>query len=153
MVSWIVKKKLDISEYEGSFVIFDDMLDYNQYAMDPFFTRGSYEDIIIYYFSQSYFGPPKRTIRNNSNIILLYQQFLEDVENFYRDNPVFDMSYEKWKFFVAKPGKMSIINFFDRSNNKSEGKYRIRNESEPERYFECIPETNPFWKLKTNSST
>ena len=44
--------------------------------------------------AQSYFDLPKRTIRN-SNIIILFQQTLKDVEHIYRDIAGFDMMNSK----------------------------------------------------------
>ena len=41
--------------YEGSFVVFDDMLNYNHRAGNPFFTRGRHKDLDVYYVSESYF--------------------------------------------------------------------------------------------------
>ena len=52
--------------------------------------------------SQSCFDLPKTTIRNNSNIIILFQQTLKDVEHIYRDIAGFDMSYG---VCAGKPGK------------------------------------------------
>ena len=70
-----------IQEFQNCCVVFDDMLDSNQRLIDPFFTRGRHNDLDVYYLSQSYFDLPKRTIRNNSNIIILFQQTLNDVEH------------------------------------------------------------------------
>ena len=81
-------------DFQNCCVVFDDMLDSNQKLIDPFFTRGRHNDLNVYYLSQSYFDLPKRTIRNNSNIIILFQQTLKDVEHIYRDIAGFDMSYE-----------------------------------------------------------
>ena len=64
-----------LNEYENSVVVFDDMLLSKQESnIDLFFTRGRHNNIDIYYISQSYFHLPKNTIRNNSNIIILFKQ-------------------------------------------------------------------------------
>ena len=60
-----------IQDFQNCCVVFDDMLDSNQKLRDPLFTRGRHNDLDVYYLSQSYFDLPKRTIRNNSNIIIL----------------------------------------------------------------------------------
>ena len=59
-----------IQDFQNCCVVFDDMLDISQKLIDPFFTRGRHNDLDVYYLSQSYFALPKRTIRNNSNIII-----------------------------------------------------------------------------------
>ena len=75
-----------IQDFQNCCVVFDDMLDSNQKLIDPFFTRGRHNDLDVYSLSHSYFDLPKRTIRNNSNIIVLFQQTLKDVEHIYRHN-------------------------------------------------------------------
>ena len=84
-----------LQDFQNCCVVFDDMLDSNQKLIDPFFTRGRHNDLDVYYLSQSYFDLPKRTIRNNSNIIILFQQTLKDVEHIYRDIAGFDLSYSR----------------------------------------------------------
>ena len=86
-----------LEEYRGFCVVFDDMLDSNQKLIDPFFTRGRHKLCDVYYLCQSYFDAPKKTVRNNSNIINLFQQTLKDVEHIHRDIAGFDMSYEEIK--------------------------------------------------------
>ena len=73
------------------------MLDSNQNLSDPFSTRGRHSDLDVYYLTSSYFDSPKRTIRNNSKIIILFQQTLKNVEHIYRDIAGFDMVYDEFK--------------------------------------------------------
>ena len=119
------------------------MLDSNQKLLDPFFTRGRHNDSDIYYLSQSSFDLPKRTIRNNSNILILFQT-LKDVEHIYRDIAGFDMSYDEFKSLCREAWKEKynylIIN---RLEDKIGKKYRICNESNPE-YKIFNPQTDPF---------
>ena len=64
-----------INKYKGSVVMFDDMLgSKNSSQIDEFFTRGRHEDIDVYYISQSYFGLPRQSIRNNSDRLILFKQ-------------------------------------------------------------------------------
>ena len=86
-----------IQDFQNCCVVFDDMLDTSQKLIDPFFTRGRHNDLDVYYLSQSYFDLPKRTIRNNSNIIILFQQTLKDVQHIYTDKAGFEMSYDEFK--------------------------------------------------------
>ena len=60
-----------IQDFQNCCVVFDDMLDSNQKLLNPIFTTGRHNLCDVYYLSQSYFEVPKRTIRNNSNIIIL----------------------------------------------------------------------------------
>ena len=133
-----------IQDFQNCCVVFDDMLDSNQKLIDPFFTRGRHNDLDVYYLSQSYFDLPKRTIRNNSNIIILFQQTLEDVEHIYRDIAGFDMSNDEFKSLCREawrdPYNYLLINRLEDKNGK---KYMICNESNPQ-YQIFNPQTDPF---------
>ena len=75
-----------LNEYENGIKVFDDTLgSSNSRFIDQFFIRGRHNNLDIYYLSQSYFDLPKRTIRNNSNKIILFNQTLKDIEHIYRD--------------------------------------------------------------------
>ena len=133
-----------IQDFQSCCVVFDDMLDTSQKLIDPFFTRGRHNDLDVYYLSQSYFDLPKRTIRNNSNIIILFQQTLKDVEHIYRDIAGFDMSYDEFKSLCREAWKEKynylIINRLEYKNGK---KYMICNESNPQ-YQVFSSQTDPF---------
>ena len=133
-----------IQDFQNCCVVFDDMLDSNQKLIDPFFTRGRHNDLDVYYLSQSYFDLPKRTIRNNSNIIILFQQTLKDVEHFYRDIAGFDMSNDEFKSLCREawrdPYNYLLIN---RLEDKNGSKYMICNESNLQ-YQIFNPQTDPF---------
>ena len=134
-----------INKYKGSIVIFDDMLgSKNSSQIDEFFTRGRHEDIDVYYISQSYFGLPRQSIRNNSDRLILFKQTLRDVQSMYYDIGAYDMKYDEFKEMCHKAWdeKYNYL-CIDMTKNKNEGKYRIFNESKPT-YIECITETNPL---------
>ena len=133
-----------IQDFQNCCVVFDDMLDSNQKLLDPFFTRGRHNDLDVYYLSQSYFDLPKRTIRNNSNIIILFQQTLKDVENIYRDFAGFDMSYDEFKSLCREAWKEKYnYLLINRLEDKNGCKYKLCNESNPE-YKIFNPQTDPF---------
>ena len=134
-----------INKYKGSVVIFDDMLgDKNSSQIDEFFTRGRHEDIDVYYISQSYFGLPRQSIRNNSDRLILFKQTLRDVQSMYYDIGAYDMKYDEFKEMCHETWNEEY-NYLciDMTKNKNEGKYCIFNESKTT-YIECICETNPF---------
>ena len=71
-----------LNECENGILVFDDVLgSSNSREKDQFFIRGRHNNLDIYYLSQSYFDLPKRTIRKNSNRIILNKQ-----KNIYRSN-------------------------------------------------------------------
>ena len=134
-----------INKYKGSIVIFDDMLGAkNSSQIDEFFTRGRHEDLDVYYISQSYFGLPRQSIRNNSDRLILFKQTLRDVQSIFYDIGAYDMSYDEFKLMCHKAwdDKYNYL-CIDMDKNKNEGKYRIFNESKTT-YIECICETEPF---------
>ena len=133
-------KVKSIQDFQNCCVVFDDMLDTSQKLIDPFFTRGRHNDLDVYYLSQSYFDLPKRTIRNNSNIIILFQQTLKDVQHIYTDIAGFDMSYVEFKSLCKERYNSFLIN---RLEDKSGKKYMICNESNSG-YKIFNPQTDPL---------
>ena len=134
-----------INKYKGSVTIFDDMLGAKSSSqIDEFFTRGRHEDLDVYYISQSYFGLPRQSIRNNSDRLILFKQTLRDVQSMYYDIGAYDMKNDEFKEMCHKAWdeKFNYL-CIDTTKNKNEGKYRIFNESKPT-YTECICETEAF---------
>ena len=134
-----------INKYKGSVVKFDDILGAkNSSQIDEFFTRGRHEIIDVYYISQSYFGLPRQSIRNNSDKLILFKQTLRDVQSMSYDIGAYDMKYDEFKEMCHKAWdeKYNYL-CIDMTKNKNDGKYRIFNESRTT-YFDCIPETEPF---------
>ena len=134
----------DLEEYRGCCVVFDDMLDSNQKLIDPFFIRGRHKSCDVYYLCQSYFDAPKKTVRNNSNIIILFQQTLKDVEHIHRDISGFNMSYEEFKCLCREAWneKFNYL-LINRLIDKNGSRYRICIESNPN-YKIFNPQTDPL---------
>ena len=71
-----------INKNKGSVVNFDDMVGApNSSQIDEVHTRGRREDLSVFHGSQSYFGLPRQSIRNNSDRIFLFKQTLRDVQS------------------------------------------------------------------------
>ena len=121
----------DLEEYRGRCVVFD-TLDSNQKLINPFFTRGRHRLCDVYYLCQSYFDAPKKRVGNNSNILILFQQTLKDVEHIHRDIAGFDMSYEEFKSLCREAWneKFNYL-LINRLEDKNGSRYRICNESNP----------------------
>ena len=136
-----------LSEYENGIVVFDDILgSSNSRFIDQFFIRGRHNNLDIYYLSQSYFDLPKRTIRNNSNKIILFNQTLKDVEHIFRDVAGYDMNYDEFKKLCRKSWE-EVYNYLhiDRSKKRDQGKYCICNESKKNIYRSNTSDKT-FWK-------
>ena len=100
-----------INKYRVSSVIFDDMLGARNFSQKvEFLTRGRHEDLDVCYISQSYFGLPRQSIRNNSDRLVLFKQTLRDVQNMHYDIGAYDMKYDEFKKCVKSYGvKVSTI--------------------------------------------
>ena len=98
--------------------------------IDEFFTRGRYEDLDVYFISQSYFALPKKSIRNYSDRIILFKQTLRDVQSKYYDIGAYNTNYDDLKqvFHKAWSERFNYL-FIDMAKKKNDGKYRIFNES------------------------
>ena len=125
-----------LNEYENGIIVFDDILgSSNSRFIDQFFNRGRHNNLDIYYLSQSYFDLPKRTIRNNSKKIILFNQTLKDIEHIYRDVAGYDMNYDEFKDLCRKSWKDDYnYLYIDRSKKRNQGKYCICNESKKNIY-------------------
>ena len=134
-----------LNEYENGIIVFDDVLgSTNSRFIDQFFIRGRHNNLDIYYLSQFYFDLPKRTIRNNSNKIILFNQTLRDIEHIYRDVAGYDMNYDEFKDLCRKSWEDDYnYLYIDRSKKRDQGKYCICNESK-NTYLEATPQTKPF---------
>ena len=134
-----------LNEYENGIIVFDDILrSSNSKFLEQFFIRGRHNNLKIYYLSQSCFDLPKRTIRNNSNKIILFNQTSKDIEHIYRDVAGYDLNYDEFKDLCRKSWE-NDYNYLciDRSKKRDQGKYCICNESK-RTYIEATLQTKPF---------
>ena len=134
-----------LNEYENGIIVFDDILgSSNSRFIDQFFIRGRHNNLDIFYLSQSYFDLPKRTIRNNSNNIILFNQTLKDIEHIYRDVAGYDMNYDEFKELCTKSWEYDYNSIcIDRPKKRDQGKYFICNESK-RTYIDATPQTKLF---------
>ena len=124
----------------------------NNSRIHEFFTRGRHENLDVYYISQSYFALPRESTRNNSDRLILFKQTLRDVQSIYHDFGAFDMIYDEFKEMCRVAWSEKLIYLcIDTTKNKSEGKYRIFDESK-NTYIECIPESELFDNINVVSN-
>ena len=87
---------------------------------------------------------PKRTIRNNSDKTILFNQTLKDLEHTYRDVAGYDTNYDEYKDLCRKSWEEDYnYHYIDRSKKRDHGKNCICNESK-KTYKEATPQTKPF---------
>ena len=112
--------------------------------IDLIFTRGPHSKTDLYYISQSYFQLTKKTVRNNSNIIVLFKQTLRDIILLFRFIAGLDMDLEEWISLSRKAWE----NYYeylqiDSFAKRKEGRYTIRNCNESS-CIERTAKTKPF---------
>ena len=134
-----------VNEYENGIIVFDDILgSSNSRFIDQFFIRGRHNNLDLYYLSQSYFDLPKRTIRNKSDKIILFNQPLKDIEHIYSDVAGYDLNYDAFKELCKNSWEEDYnYLYIDRSKKRDQGKFCICNESK-KAYIEATPQTKPF---------
>ena len=134
-----------LENYEKSTVVFKDMLLSKQESIiDLFSNRGRHNSNDIYNISKRYSHLPKNTIRNNSNIIILFEQTLRVITLLFHDIAGLDMNLEEWKQ-LCRNGWENDYDYLqiDRFAKIGKGRYTIRS-SNKTIYTDCTPETKPF---------
>ena len=116
-----------INEYENAIIVFDDILgSSNSRFIDQFFIRGRHNSLDIYYLPQSYFDLPKRTIRNNINKKISFNQTLKDIEHLYRNVAGYDVNYDEFKELCRKSWAEDYVYLcIDRPKKKEQRRYYI----------------------------
>ena len=85
------------------------------------FTRGRHNNIDIYYICQSYFHLPKKSVRNNSNIKVLFKQTPRDIILLFHDMAGLDINLDEWKQLCCKAWENDcdfFANRFARTNRQ-----------------------------------
>lgn len=66
-------------------LIFDDCMSGKQEALENFYTRGRHMNCNCIYLTQNWFELPRRTIRGNANVVLLFPVNQRDLKLIYKD--------------------------------------------------------------------
>ena len=106
-------------------LILDDCYLGKQNKSQAYYTRGRHSNCDCLYISQNYFALPRNSIRENSNIIILFPQNSKSVEHIYRDHCT-DISFEEFKDFCERVWSSKKYSFItiDLTSSPLNGKYR-----------------------------
>lgn len=109
----------------NSVFIFDDVACAQQNIIREYFSMGRHNDIDCFYLHQSYARIPKHLIRDNANVLIIFEQDDLNLRHIYDDHVGADMTFEKFKDLCSlcwkKPyGFLSIF----KDNKITEGYYR-----------------------------
>ena len=93
----------DLNKTKKNLIIFDDCVtEKNQEIMSAYYTRGRHNNCNSIYLSQSWFDLPKKTIRNNSNFIILFKLNKRDKDLIYSDLFSNTLEKEDFTFIINK---------------------------------------------------
>lgn len=109
----------------NSVVIFDDMVCCNQSPIRDYFCFGRHTFTDCFYICQTYSSIPKQLIRDNANLLIVFQQDHTNLKHIYDDHVNVDMTFQQFKdicslCWLEKFGFLVI----DKDSPINNGKYR-----------------------------
>ena len=107
--------------------IFDDCMLERQSPIESYYTRGRHSSVQCLYISQSYFEIPKKTIRDNSSLVILFKLPSTNLWHVYNDHFSSDMEWKDRTFqkFANKVwDKKYEFMVIDTDNQDMDWKYR-----------------------------
>ena len=87
-----------LDEQEKNLMIFDDCILEKQSKAQSYYTRGRHSNCDCFYISQNYFKLDRQTIRENSNLIILFPQNSKNLNHIHADY-CSEISIEQFKNF------------------------------------------------------
>lgn len=110
---------------DSSIMIFDDIACEKQAVVREYFSMGRHFDVDSFYLCQSYAQIPKHLVRDNLNMIILFQQDALNLRNIYNSHVNADMNFETFKLMCRhcwepKYGFLLI----NKDANIAKGRYR-----------------------------
>ena len=111
-----------LNDQDKNLMIFDDCILERQNKCQSFYTRGRHSNCDCFYISQNYFKLDRQTIRENSNLIILFPQNPKSLQHIHADH-CSELSFQEFKNFCnlvwSKP-----YNFVTLDLTNSRRKYR-----------------------------
>jgi len=115
---------IELNKNHKNLIIFDDIMLEKQNKCEDYYTRGRHNNVDCFYISQNYTKLPRHTIRENSNLFILFPQDNITLDHFYRDHCT-DINKNEFKYLCnetwIKPYNFVTV---DLSSNKYDGRYR-----------------------------
>ena len=81
----------------NSIMIFDDIACEKQDCLKAFFCMGRHKNVDSFYLCQSYAQVPKHLVRDNVNLLAIFQQDETNLKHIYNDHVNTDMTFEHFK--------------------------------------------------------
>ena len=116
----------------NSIFVFDDVACEKQDNIKAFFSMVRHRDVDCFYLSQTYARIPKHLVRDNFNLLILFNQDEMNLKHVYDDHVNTDMSYVQFKELCTTCWKNNKHGFIviDKDSELNCGRYR--------REFDCF---------------
>lgn len=85
----------------NSMMIFDDVATCNQDIIKNYFCFGRHQNTDCFYLCQTYSSIPKQLIRDNTNLLIIFQQDMTNLKHIYDDHVSVDMSFSDFKHMCS----------------------------------------------------
>lgn len=109
----------------NSILIFDDIVCCNQNIVKDYFCFGRHKNTDCFYLCQTYSSIPKQLIRDNANLLIIFQQDSTNLKHIYDDHVNVDMSFQQFKnlCLLCWRDKYGFL-VIDKDANINSGRYR-----------------------------
>ena len=111
-----------LNDREKNLMIFDDCILEKQSKAQSYYTRGRHSSCDSFYISQNYFKLDRQTIRENSNLIILFPQNPRSLAHIHSDH-CGEISFQEFKDFCNRVWSQKY-NFVTLDLTNTERKYR-----------------------------
>lgn len=109
----------------NSVIIFDDVVCDSQSIIRNYFCFGRHRNIDCFYLCQTYSSIPKQLIRDNANLIIVFQQDKTNLKHIHDDHVNVDMSFEQFKELCAHCWNDNYgFLVIDKDSEMNSGRYR-----------------------------
>lgn len=81
----------------NSVMVFDDVASCNQDIIKKYFCFGRHKGTDCFYLCQTYSSIPKQLLRDNANLLIIFQQDMTNLRHIYDDHVSVDMSFSDFK--------------------------------------------------------
>lgn len=110
---------------ENSVIIFDDVACCSQSVIRDYFCFGRHRNIDCFYLCQTYTSIPKRLIRDNSNLLVIFRQDNINLKHIYEEHIGNDMTFQQFLELCAQSwnDKYGFV-VIDKESDIKEGRYR-----------------------------
>ena len=114
-----------LNSKDKNLLILDDCFLGKQNTTEAYYTRGRHNNCDTIYISQNYFRLPRQTIRENSNLIILFPQDTKNLHHIHADH-CNDISIDEFKSLCKHIWTEKKYNFvtIDLTSSIMNGKYR-----------------------------